>query len=367
MKKGLISLLLLALCASLTLALPSGSAPYGVGAKYAAMGGAGSAIADDLSCVYYNPAGIMKTGNFELKLGAGAAAEGLSDMINLLSKASSPAKFLSDNYSKSLAINGSLSSLVSLNIGKIGLSILPIGSLSVSKAANTIAGTVTAGLNTEALLTMGYNWSLPMLPIASLDVGLNVKSANSIAAISAGTASGTTFATSDIITNYSGIGFDVGARGELNTFVVPLSVAVVLKDIGETLKGKVKTVSTNYDSSGAQTSQISTETDAADYTSPQTLVLGFSTTIPGIGVKVALDLDSVSGTGGSYSLTHLGVEYPMMGLIALRAGMVSGGPGGGISQTTVGAGLLGILNVAMITDNNNNKNNSTVVDFGLAF
>jgi len=56
MKKIVLACMLLGLCISSVYAFPSGSIPYGVGAKYAAMGGAGAAIVDDISCAYFNPA-----------------------------------------------------------------------------------------------------------------------------------------------------------------------------------------------------------------------------------------------------------------------------------------------------------------------
>jgi len=349
--------------------MQSGLIPYGVGAKYAGMGGAGSALVDDMSCAYYNPAGIVKS-SVELKIGAGAATDGLSDMIGVLGSASNPSKFIVDNYSKKLDLNGNINAIVGLKVAGIGLSWIPVGSLTLLKDANQLVGTASAGLNHEAILTLGYSLGLPIVNLANVDLGLNVKSANSIGATSAGVLSGTNTIFTDTITNRSGMGFDIGAKAEINTIVMPFSVAIVMKDIGETLKGTVQTTVSTYDATQTRTGQTSSSVNAPDVTSPTTLVIGAATAIPGIGLKVALDLDSISGSGTSYSLTHLGLEYPILGIVALRAGTVSGGPGGSsISQTTIGAGFnLGIgLNFAMIMDGKNSKNNSTIVDCGFAF
>lgn len=365
MKKIVLVCMFLGLCVASVYAFPSGSLPYGVGAKYAGMGGAGAAIVDDLSCAYFNPAGIVKTGSTGLIIGAGTATEGMNELIKALSEASDPAKFLSDNFDNTLNISGGLNSIVGLNIAKVGLSVIPVASLTLYKpTAGTIVGSsLTASAAYEGIATLGYSLSIPGIPIASLDLGANIKSVNFINGYSIVTSA---TSSTDQVTNLSGIGFDIGAKASIDTLVIPLSVAIVMKDIGETLKGKIKTINTTYDLAGNITNQTEAEVDAPDSTSPTTLVIGASTKIPGVGLRVALDIDSVSGSGTSYSVTHLGLEYPVVGILALRAGIISGGPGGNISMTTIGAGFnLGLgLNVAMMFDGKNSKNNSTILDFG---
>ena len=82
MKKLTVLALLLSFLVPSVLALQPGLMPAGVGAKYVAMGGAGSAIVDDICSAYYNPAGIVKTGNVELKIGAGAATDAMNDLMS---------------------------------------------------------------------------------------------------------------------------------------------------------------------------------------------------------------------------------------------------------------------------------------------
>lgn len=375
MKKIILVFLLFGLLVSAGFAIPSGLLPVGVGAKYGAMAGAASSIVDDITCAYYNPAGIVKSGNMELKIGAGAATEGLSQLTSTLGNASDPAKFLSDNFSNVLNIGGGLNAIIGVNVAKIGLSLIPVASLSLNKPANTIAGTANAAASYDGVLTLGYTFGVPGLP-AGLDIGANIKSANAIMASSTGAAAGLGFSSADNIMTYSGVGFDLGAKASLDIPVVPVSVAVVFKDISETLKGKVKSVNTTYDSTGKITNQNTvSDADGPDVTVPMTTVIGASTMIPGVGLKVAVDIDNVASStnyyGGNpaYSLTHLGLEYPLLGIVALRAGTVSGGPGGAISQTTLGVGFnLGVnLNIAMMSDAKNSKNNATAIDFGFAF
>jgi|GEM_PF-888201 hypothetical protein len=374
MRRLIVSVLLLSFIASVGLALPSGLIPAGIGAKYSAMGGAASAIVDDITCAYYNPAGIVKTKNIELKIGAGAANDALSQITSTFGNSSDPAKFLADNFGKTINISGGFNSIIGLNTGKVGLSIIPVAALNFQKSAGTIVGTVTGLSNIEGLLTLGYNFGVPMFP-AGLNIGASVKSGNMIGATSTGTAIAGGYTSTDQTRTYSGVGFDIGATANLDVPLMPMSAAIVIKDIGETLKGKIKSVTTSYNSSGVITSQTTTsDTDGPDITIPATTVIGLAGTIPVYNVKVALDLDNIAASSSygnsAYSVTHLGLEYPLLGVVALRAGMVTGGPGGSsISQTTLGAGfdLGAVINVMIMMDAKDSKNNSTSLDFGFAF
>jgi len=371
MRKFFVVSLLLGLVASSGFAMPSGFLPLGVGGKYAAMGGAGASIVDDITCSYYNPAGILNTGNMELKIGAGAATEGLNDLIAALGNASNPAKFMSDNFNKTISVNGGFNSIIGLNVAKVGITIIPLASLMLQKTPGLNVGEgLSASANYEGILTLGYGLSVPGIPIADINLGANIKTVNSVTGNS-NVASATS--TSDNVTTYSGLGFDIGAQANVNTPLVPVSVGLVYKDLAETLKGTQQTITTTYNATGGIASQTKADTTPPDVTVPSTLVIGASTVIPGVGVRVAVDIDNVasSATMGnpSYSVTHIGLEYPILGIVALRAGNVSGGVNGSISQTTFGAGFnLGAnINVAMMTDAKNSKNNSTMVDFGFAF
>lgn len=362
MRRIIVAFSLLGLFVSSSFAIQSGLLPYGIGARYAGMGGAASAIVDDITSAYYNPAGIVKSGRVELKLGAGAATAGLADILKVASNASDPAKFIADNVTNTININGGVNGLVGLNIARIGVTVIPLGNLSLVKVPG-FNGNATARFAYEGILTMGYGLSTPILPVASLDLGLNVKYIGSVLANSGAALN----LASNSITNLSGTGFDIGAKAKIDTFAIPFSAAIVIKDLGASLSGKTKSNTTTYNPiTGTTSNSADVETDASA-TSPTTLVIGASTTIPGIGLKVAADIDSVSGSGASYSVTHLGVEYPLT-VVALRAGYVTGN-NGNISMTTIGAGFnfFGNLNIAMIMDGKDSNNNSMIFDTGFAF
>lgn len=340
----------------------------GVGARFAAMGGAGATLVEDTYSAYYNPAGIVRSQAVALKIGAGTAQEGMDKLIQTLSSATDPSKFLLDNYANAIDVKGSANAFIGLSIAKMGISIMPFTELAVAKLANTVNGTALANLNGVGALTLGRGLSVPYL--GSINLGANVKYI--ISAYGSSNVTGSTANTTGLF--YQGMGFDIGAIGKVDVIpMMPLSVGVVMKNLGTTLKGNVTNINKVVDPiTGAVQSETSTTTTAPDYTMPSTFVIGASGKIPVVGAVVAIDIENV-GQDNTYSvpahsITHIGIEYPLlMGIINLRAGKVSGGPAGReMDLTTFGAGLLGnTINAAMITDNKNNKNNQIMIDIGI--
>ena len=132
---------MIGLIASSAFALQGGIIPYGVGARFAAMGGAGSALVDDSTSAYYNPAGIVKAQAVSLKIGAAAATDGLDKLTSALTSLSDPSKFILDNAANSVNVNGKINAFVGLTVAKIGISVLPIATLNISKPAGVAVGT----------------------------------------------------------------------------------------------------------------------------------------------------------------------------------------------------------------------------------
>ncbi len=365
MKKACLSFLLIMFFVTTSFAI---SYSAGVGARFAAMGGAGATLVEDTYSSYYNPAGIIRSQAIALKIGAGAAQEGMDKLINTLSTANDPSKFLLDNYANSIDVNGNANLFVGLNLAKMGISIMPFTSLSLSKAANTVNGSANAEAGGAAALTLGRGFSLPY--IGSISTGVNIKyialgNGNSVV-------SGTTSNTNAVL--YSGMGFDLGAIGKLDAIPnMPLSVGVVVKNIGATLKGDTTTITKTVDPlTGNVQSETTTTTSAPEYTLPTTFVVGASGKLPVVGATIALDVENIGQDNTfstpAYSITHIGFEYPTLGgLIKLRFGKVSGGPSGStIDLTTYGAGFLGnTINLASIIDNANTKNNQIMFDIGI--
>ncbi|HTY13270.1 MAG TPA: hypothetical protein VMD02_03670 [Candidatus Omnitrophota bacterium] len=359
MKKVLCLLLLLLVTAS------TSYGQYLVGARASGMGGVGVAACRDLSAAYYNPAALMAQGRGGAMLSAGAAYSGMDQLASALSNSGDPAKLVTDNFSKNLSVNGSLSGLLGVNINKIGLTVLPNIGINLSKPANSLAASGNAGMMYTGVLTAGYTFALPALP--ALNVGANLKYLGStvggvnVMANLLGGASG-----NETVLNSSGFGVDLGA---LMTFDIPLvtsiSVGAVLRDLGEsvTTSGTTKTLTAATGSS--------TYTEGPEITIPSSsrsvdssFALGAAGTIPVVGILLAGDLE----TGNGFSNTHLGLEYPLLlNVVTLRAGIASGT---NLSLTTIGA-KIGIpflsLNAAYVMDGKINNNNSVVLDLAGGF
>lgn len=373
MKKILVTCLVFVLCIPSAFAMPGGTIPYGIGAKYAAMGGAGSALVDDIAAAYYNPAGMARAQAIAIKVGAGTATDGMDKIMGVLGSVGNPAKFLADNFSSAIDVRGNLNLAVGLDIAKIGISTIPVANLTLNKTANTLAGTANAAISSDTALTMGYGTSLPY--VGSFNWGFNAKYIyNGMGGATVGVSGPTTTDITNTLVTYSGMGYDLGIQGKITAIpTAPISVGIVYKDIATSLNGHNKVTKATYDNTNGQQvggETVITDADIAGMTLPTTLVLGAAGTIPVVGVTLAADLDNVSGSGTSFSVTHIGAEYPVaMGLVKLRAGLISGGPSGAaINMTTYGAGILGdMINVAMVSDNNNTKNNQMMADVHIGF
>ena len=368
MKKSILACLILGLIASSSaFAMPSGILPYGVGAKYAAMGGAGASLVDDIAAAYYNPAGMYRSGGMDLKIGAGTASDGSDQLMKVFGNMTNPAKFLSDNFSSSLDINGNANAMLGLSIANIGLSVMPAGNLRLLKAANTLDGTILGGGYSDSALTFGYGLKIPYL--AKAGVGINLKYIHNAAVSAAVAASGATTTMTNTVTQYSGMGFDVGLQGTLDVIpTAPISVAVVYKDLASNLNGTAQVSAGTFNTlTGAEITPMTTVSDGpiAGTSVPSTLVIGASGQIPLIGLKVAADIDTIGGNT-PYSVTHIGLEYPLaMGLVNLRIGKISGS---NVDMFTYGAGILkDTINIAMISDNKNSKNNQMIADVHIGF
>ncbi|MCX5749944.1 MAG: hypothetical protein NTZ10_06880 [Candidatus Saganbacteria bacterium] len=369
MKKIVLACLSVCLIASAAIAMPSGVLPYGASAKIAGMGGAGSAIVDDIAAAYYNPAGMARAQAVALKLGAAYTSQGSDKLMNVLGNISNPAKFLADNFSQQINVKGSVNAIVGFDVAKTGISVIPVTYLELNKNKNEFGAGAIANLNSDSALTMGYGVGVPYL--GDINIGFNAKyiyNATADASVAAGVS------TTDItntVNSYSGFGLDIGMQGKTNVVpTMPISFALVYKDLFANLKGtQAKTKGTFNNSDGSQSGPMQnlTPSPLADVSVPTTLVIGAATEIPLIGAKLAVDLDSVSS---GYSVTHIGLEYPiLMKLVALRIGSISGGNSAApVNMMTYGIGVLAdTVNLAFVSDNNNSTNNKTMVDVHIGF
>jgi hypothetical protein len=332
--------------------------------------------------VAYNPAGILAGPKGQFLLSLGAAQQGFDQIANSFSKVNDPAQFMIDNFGTNLDANGSISGILGFNFGKVGVSLLlPSVTARLSKPPASLVGQVTAMASSALVVTLGRSFALPVLP-AGVDVGLNVKALNGgfgQLTISGNPTPGSDVTATQIVAQGSGTGFDIGARAYIEIpMVTDFSVGIAMRDLSESISYKPKTRTDTYSvivAGGTPTVTKGVEIEGAQATDnmPTTTAIGASGTIPGVGLKVALDLDSISGGSGifaaaSETVTSIGLEYPlMMGLVLLRAG-TSSSPS--ISRTTIGAKInipILTLEIASVMDSKNSKNNAAVIDIGAAF
>lgn len=359
------------------------SAEVLIGARQSGMGGTGVASAVGLSAVAYNPAGILKGPRGEFLLSLGAASQGLDQIANSFSKANDPAQFMVDNFGNDLSANGSLSGILGFNFNHLGVSLLVPGvNAALNKSAGSLAGSVNAVGTSALVLTLGRSFSTPMLPFASLDVGTNLKAIN--AASGTLTIVGTPIPLNPVtatqtIWQGSGMGFDLGAKASLDIPMLSnFSLGIALRNLSQSISYKPKSRTDTYSVAAigdTPTVTKGTEVEGAETTAnyPTSTVIGAAGSVPGIGLNLAMDIESISGGTGalaaaSDTITHIGAEYPLMlGAMVLRAGVASGQ---NVSLTTIGAKInvpLFKLELTNIIDGKNSKNTSYVVDVGVAF
>jgi hypothetical protein len=271
--------------------------------------------------------------------------------------------------------------MLGFDFNHLGVSlIVPDLRASLNKTAGSLAGSVNALGMTELVLTLGRSFSTPVLPFASLDVGANLKALNAASGslmISGTPVFGSPVNATQTIWQGSGMGFDLGARASVDIpMLTDFSLGIALRNVAQTINYKPKTRTDTYTvaSPGADpTVTKGTEVEGADTsaTSPISTVIGVAGTVPGVGVKLAADLESISGGTGdlavpSDTIIHLGGEYPlMMGVVSLRGGIATGQ---NTLLTTLGAKInLPFVQLALtnIIDGKNSKNTSYVVDVGL--
>lgn len=340
-----------------------------IGAREAAMGMTGVASARGLSAVVYNPAGLLRGPDKEFLWSIGAAHNGLDQLYNAATS-SDPAKFLQNNYNKTIDVNGNIATLVGGSMNKVGISVLvPDMKAVVNKpTAGTYSGTSANITGSYGLVvTLGHSLDLANLNIATLDMGVNLKALNGYH--QSFIASSATSAT-NISAQGTGTGMDIGAIATVAVpYVSSFSVGACIQNIGQSFTYEPKTRTDTLNPDGSITSGIETAEAKRTDTMPGSTLIGCSGTLP-FGLAFAADIESLaSGSGyfatGATSITHLGVEYPMMAnAILLRAGTASSDL---INRTTFGAKLnLPILNldIASVIDNKNSKNNTWVFNFG---
>ncbi|MCX5751518.1 MAG: hypothetical protein NT099_07630 [Candidatus Saganbacteria bacterium] len=357
MKKIGLALVFLTLLSSFSYGLIAG------GAKLAGMGGAGTAICDNISAAYYNPAGILGSDpdNPSMKLSIGAPVAGMSDALATFSQVADMNAFLINNYAKTIDINGTTGMIFGMQYQKIGLSVIPESTVLANKTANSYNGSVGANIQSSAALTFGTTWNFPFLPMNFMDVGTNIKYIANYQGSTAITGVTTTAGSANYLYGTGlGWGFDLGAKTGLYTPWFPITVGIMMKDVYTSVGNSTVTRTDTISPDGTVTPGVATTTTSTTIT-PGTCVIGAATQLFEGGTIVAADY----ATSMSDGELRLGIEQPIFSDMFIgRAGLISGTQN---SKITVGVGfnLFGETNIAYIIDNKNSKDNVVIVGFGI--
>lgn len=360
MRKFSVSILALALsCAVCSSSFAAVVIPAGV--RSAGMGGCGVAISSGLVSSIYNPAGMVKGGNLEGRIGLGLPSN-YNELLTVISNLSEPSKLTEDNFKDSFDVNGTATGIAGIGVSKIGLVIVPTAYGLGQKESNSINSNFEGTANITGMLTGGYSFSTPYLPVGSVDLGASLKYINhGIGQMTSTYVSGPTGEGSSFYLLGNGVGLDVGAMGEINIpMVTKITVGAVIRDMFETI---------NYNGEYKEYSITSTEGSAAEtFTAdiddsvllPTTVGLGAAATVPGFGTLLTADMIMVSGSQSEenpafgQTTMHFGVEQPiMLNVLALRAGWATGEN----PYSTLGVGFnMGVgLDIAYIMDGKDSK------------
>ena len=368
MKRMILSLLLIFLVVS------TASAQVLIGSKATGMGGAGVANVTDLTAAYYNPAGLMKSGNVELLISASPSYTDYQQVLDAFQEATDPASFFITNYSNALAFDGDVTGQVGFSLAKIGVSYiaLPLGSAAgdtlpqnnsiyIEKPADSLQATASYATRYDLVLTLGRTFAPAFLP-ASLDVGVNLKSISALYGI----IDADLLAPSSPYTKGTGTGtaIDLGVRTNLD---LPLFGSAAVGASVRDLMGKIKYSRTQqtYYFTGTDTITKSAEADLADkeVTLHTPITFGFASNIAAIGLGLAADIEMAKNE----TITHVGLEYPILArLIILRGGYMTGAL---TKKTTFGAKVnlpLLTIDAAMVMDSNNTNRKAWTANVGLS-
>ena len=274
MKKGGIPIkrlisLFLTLILLVSIAQLCTASSLGVGARAVSMGGAFTAIADDGSAAYWNPAGIT-----QVKLGVSPTlgVQGRIDDLKAIQN-----KNLQD-------IEGALN----LNYGA-GLTMRHFALNGFGDLKGQIQkGDTQIQLTTDRVMRGTLSLATEMTSIFAL--GLNAK----YVLVTTETVTETMDSQTTIENTGQGFATDLGAMFKVGKLV---RVGAVLKDYTIT---KIKL------------------DDGTVYELPTKVVVGGAVKVPVVGLVVAADLEKP--LNGEELVYHLGVEQPILGLIFLRAG-----------------------------------------------
>jgi hypothetical protein len=344
-------------------------------ARSAGMGGCGIATANDISAAYFNPAGVQfGPENFEVQAFGGGQVQGLN---NIMETASSGDNFIKDNLDKDIRLSSTLNGGMGLSVRRIGLSVLAEGAASFNKPAVTdpisllnLNANFGAYVKGTVPLTLGTSISTPILPIASVAVGMNIKAIQEMyygVELTPPT-SGTSGSGTKTSMSGTGTGYDIGARANITPLI---SVGAVIRNLSTSVSRTIKTTTMTLESDGS-ISDVGDETvSKKTYNPDPEYGVGVGVVIPITGTLIACDIEQYSlPTNLSSTKTdqftdvHIGIEQGFLfNLVMVRFGHFSYTPDKD-EYYTWGLGLnAGPANIGISAANSVHDSNNSVVSY----
>ena len=271
-----------------------------------------------------------------------------------------PQQFMLDSKGKSVNVNGYINGILGGSFGKIGISLIPWGTLTFTKPGTEVFPPdfpvdIDARLKNSLAGTFGYSFRSPLPVFSKLSLGANVRYVSGqMYKAHADPPAGPTGPIKIINANGSAIGLDLGMQAD----VTPLTtVGLVFRDIlrGFTWSGKTKDqqITDDFDLVGPATESAFSETE----TGPMGIIVGIAQEVPGIAL-VSVDIEN----RGENTDLRLGVERGFAGILFARAGYYTD-QAGKTAHLTLGGGAKfgpGSFDIALSQDVNVGENKAVV-------
>lgn len=285
------------------------------------MGGAFTGVANDMTSVIYNPAGLSQSGFVGLQLNSGFRFPDISETEDLLEI---PDKMGDDNYSErdlielvpeKLNLGGQL--FLGANFKSLALAVNSYTDMDFSSDGNNEAR-VDSLVTTEGIVTFSSKIISPPFDIGELSLGANLKMIRSDEVIYSVKANLPSGELSEIVADGTGYGLDVGVLAKITPLV---TIGARVKNLWASkynLEG-TRTFS-EYNGSWQETAKV---TYSREVDPERVMRIGASVYVPLLKATLAADIDNfpLLTEGDRDQVFHLGVEKNLLfNGISLRAG-----------------------------------------------
>ncbi len=352
-------------------------------AKAYGMGGAFTGIADDLTSVLYNPAGLSQSGFLGLQINFGMATPSYSDFEKLMEIPDYMANYedytdeeLQDKFPEDLHIDGQ--ALVGANLKSFGVALNLDNSFEVDSEGTSVW--MKNNATTETMVSFGKKLNSPPLNLGAFSYGFNLKMLRtdyggyevdtpSDAEILGGSYPWTATTTAQ----GSGFGLDVGVLAKVSDRVTLGAQVRNLWAEDYTISGKkeISEYQPSPDLDNMSWVEMPDEDFTATVSPARVMRVGASFEVPVINATLAADIDNfpLLTNNGEDMVYHLGLEKNLLfNGLSLRAGTFSQQEGSQVYTLGVGFNLYKFhVDMAAASDDGFEDNMSTVMSANMKF